>query len=417
MAVSTTTNKVIFACNGSQTEFPFTFPTPSADEIQVILYTIADGTETTLTETTNYTIAASGGDYDNGGTVTTLLAYSSDYKLIIKRILDNKQEIDFVENDPLPAETLENGLDYGAMRDQQLQEQIDRAVLQDSASTITVTMPAPEDGLALVWDGVDGTLANSNLTGATGATGAAGADGADGTIAVSGTFTNADLSTGVLTVTHNLSLSAPYSVNIVMFDNTGAQVIPDSITGSANSVAVDLSSYGTLTGTWGYIHGTESTVEVASQAEAEAGANNTKVMTPLRTFQSIMSAVYPVGSIYTNAAVATNPGTLLGFGTWTAFGAGKVMVGLDSGDADFDTVEETGGSKTHTLTEAELPSHTHSITLSSSISDNTGANSNYVREINTTDSSVTATSGATGSGNAHNNVQPYIVVYMWKRTA
>ena len=76
-----------------------------------------------------------------------------------------------------------------------------------------------------------------------------------------------------------------------------------------------------------------------------------------------IQAVYPVGSIYINAAVSTNPATLLGFGTWAAFGAGRVMVGLDSGDSDFDTAQETGGSKTHTLSVSELPSHTHTATL------------------------------------------------------
>jgi microcystin-dependent protein len=71
---------------------------------------------------------------------------------------------------------------------------------------------------------------------------------------------------------------------------------------------------------------------------------------------------YPVGSIYTNAAVYTNPGTLLGFGTWVKFGEGKVLVGQDGTDIDFNALGETGGSKTHTLTENEMPSHNHSYT-------------------------------------------------------
>ena len=69
----------------------------------------------------------------------------------------------------------------------------------------------------------------------------------------------------------------------------------------------------------------------------------------------MLETIYPVGSIYINAGVATNPGTLLGFGTWTAFGTGRTIVGVDSSDTDFDAVRETGGSKTHTLTIAELP--------------------------------------------------------------
>ena len=54
---------------------------------------------------------------------------------------------------------------------------------------------------------------------------------------------------------------------------------------------------------------------------------------------------FPIGSVFI-AVVSTNPATLLGYGTWSAFGAGRVLVGLDSGDTDFDTAEETGGAKT-----------------------------------------------------------------------
>ena len=124
-----------------------------------------------------------------------------------------------------------------------------------------------------------------------------------------------------------------------------------------------------------------------------------------------IQTVYPVGSIYINAAVSTNPGTLLGFGTWAAFGAGRVMVGLNSGDSDFDTAQETGGAKTHTLTTSEIPAHTHNsnfVTSGTSVS-GVSTSGNY-------DAATNATS-STGGGSAHNNVQPYIVVYMWRRTA
>src|SRR3990172_4022657 len=57
------------------------------------------------------------------------------------------------------------------------------------------------------------------------------------------------------------------------------------------------------------------------------------------------SGAWPIGSVFISV-VSTNPATLLGFGTWSAFGAGRVLIGLDSGDTDFDTVEETGGAKT-----------------------------------------------------------------------
>lgn len=134
---------------------------------------------------------------------------------------------------------------------------------------------------------------------------------------------------------------------------------------------------------------------------------------------NILQHAYPVGSIYINATDNTNPATLLGFGTWSAFGAGKVMVGYDAGDTDFDSAEETGGAKTHTLLEAELPSHTHSITITSCNSNSGAGDDNSVIEGQQANenSTVTATSGATGSGTAFSVVQPYITVYMWKRTA
>ena len=159
-----------------------------------------------------------------------------------------------------------------------------------------------------------------------------------------------------------------------------------------------------------------------------AGNNSTALSTTAYTDAAIAAAkqaLYPVGSIYINAGVTTNPATLLGFGTWTAFGAGKVMVGLDAGDALFDTLEETGGSKdavvvshTHSVTD---PGHTHNIgqaviqtgsgALVAYPADNTNSPAPIVS--NTTGISI-ASAGVSGT-NA--NLQPYIAVAMWKRTA
>ena len=146
-----------------------------------------------------------------------------------------------------------------------------------------------------------------------------------------------------------------------------------------------------------------------------------------------LSTLYPVGSVYLNASDSTNPGTLFGFGTWVAFGAGRVPVGIDSGDTDFDTAEETGGAKTHALTEAEMPKHYHQMRGPNSISapQNGGVGSGGIYGGGTPDDGAygygtwstggDASSGSlstgTGSGDAHNNMPPYIVVYMWKRTA
>lgn len=138
---------------------------------------------------------------------------------------------------------------------------------------------------------------------------------------------------------------------------------------------------------------------------------------------------YPVGSIYVNANVSTDPSTLLGFGTWEAFGAGRVMVGFDSGNALFDTVRETGGSAdaivvshTHTATSTVTdPGHAH--TFAGAVNPGgSGSDRNGVATTKTTDSAVTGISVATsistvGSSGTNANYQPYITVYTWRRTA
>ena len=178
---------------------------------------------------------------------------------------------------------------------------------------------------------------------------------------------------------------------------------------------------------------------------ASSGDNTTKLATTAFVTSAIatgvssaLSSAYPVGSIYINAAVATNPATLLGFGTWTAFGAGRVMVGLNAGDASFDTAEETGGSKdsvvvshNHTLTD---PGHAHEVLLTGKGNPtgvnpyNTFSNDTTIFTSGATTSSGAGNSGSSsettgisiasaGSSGTNANLQPYIVVYMWKRTA
>jgi hypothetical protein len=124
----------------------------------------------------------------------------------------------------------------------------------------------------------------------------------------------------------------------------------------------------------------------------------------------LFDKIWPVGSIFISTS-STNPGTSLGFGTWSAFGAGKVLISLDSGDTDFDTAEETGGSKTHTLSTAEIPAHTHTVPFGTS----TGG-SDLPQEGASNDSlQTTRTSSSVGSGTAFSVMNPYIAVYIFKR--
>jgi hypothetical protein len=158
------------------------------------------------------------------------------------------------------------------------------------------------------------------------------------------------------------------------------------------------------------------------------GTSNTTIATTAFV-QAALAALHPVGSIYINATNATNPGTLLGFGTWTAFGAGRVPVGFDSTNVLFDTAEETGGSATatlpshtHTFTGTALPTHAHNFTADQQISPGTLYGGGPVGT--TATNATTAVSGGTPAGTnstegasaTNANYQPYITVYMWKRT-
>lgn len=155
---------------------------------------------------------------------------------------------------------------------------------------------------------------------------------------------------------------------------------------------------------------------------ASSGTSTTQIATTAFV-TTALSALYPVGSIYINASVSTNPGTLLGFGTWTAFGAGRVMVGLDSGNTLFDTAEETGGSAdaivvshTHTVTD---PGHVHANVYNSNSTSQAfdGISGSNYRNGNTTSATTGISIDSTGSSGTNANYQPYITVYMWKRTA
>ena len=158
---------------------------------------------------------------------------------------------------------------------------------------------------------------------------------------------------------------------------------------------------------------------------ASFGTNTTQLATTAFV-TAALSAAYPVGSIYINASSASNPSTLLGFGTWTAFGAGRVMVGLDASDALFDTAEETGGSK-----DAVVVSHTHTATSTDSghthLANGFGGTApglttsttpvNGQSATTTGFANITTTVASAGVSGTNANVQPYITVRMWKRTA
>jgi len=174
------------------------------------------------------------------------------------------------------------------------------------------------------------------------------------------------------------------------------------------------------------VTGTTALTGSATAPTPTFGDSTTKVATTAFV-QAALAAAYPVGSIYINATSSTNPATLLGFGTWVAFGAGRVPVGLDAGNAAFDTVEETGGSAdaivvshTHTATVTD-PGHVHTLATFDNLAGGSGGpnvrgSGSAAATTNSAVTGISVSNSTEGSSGTNANLQPYIVVRMWKRT-
>jgi microcystin-dependent protein len=168
-------------------------------------------------------------------------------------------------------------------------------------------------------------------------------------------------------------------------------------------------------------------------ATTQATADSDTSIATTAFVKAALLAANPVGSIVLNIT-NTNPSTYIG-GTWVAWGSGRVPVGVDAGQSEFNTVEETGGVKEVTLTAAQsgLPAHTHGVTDPghthvqvigdpiTTVAPSAGAGIIGTANNTNTQSSTTGISinnnSAAGASSAHTNLQPYITCYMFKRTA
>jgi hypothetical protein len=189
---------------------------------------------------------------------------------------------------------------------------------------------------------------------------------------------------------------------------------------SAVASKADLNSP-TFTGTPTLPSGTIATT-VADNTDSSTKLATTAFVQSVKTI--ILQSVFPVGAIYTSYNVATDPATVLGFGTWTAI-EGKVLAGYQSGDSDFGTAGGTGGTKdavvvshNHNLTD---PGHNHTYTRSSTTTPDSGSPVVPVNYAYRTDTTSTSTTGITidseGESGTGKNLQPYVTVHMWRRTA
>ena len=164
---------------------------------------------------------------------------------------------------------------------------------------------------------------------------------------------------------------------------------------------------------------------------AATSTDSTQIATTGFVKNVLETYIYPVGSIYMNMAVATNPGTLLGFGTWVAYATGQALVGYEA-SGTFDALDESLGAETFsgtsgstTLTTSQIPSHNHSNGSYDRLLKVDGTKTiasydNSAGEPNVAESAAISAAGG-GAGHTHtiagSTLQPSVTVHMWKRTA
>jgi hypothetical protein len=209
-----------------------------------------------------------------------------------------------------------------------------------------------------------------------------------------------------------VDVSGSFTVNI---DNVAGSLGVTVSAGSQNQIivcdAASTTSFLSDTDLTGLLVDTNNLSDVANTSAALANLGGT-------TAADMFDTIYPVGSIYFNASDSTNPGTLLGIGTWAVVGEGRVLVGVGTGtdingvSAAF-TSAQTGGEYEHTQTIAQLVNHSHSL-KTENVQSGSGSLVSDTSPYSSGSESITT---SVGGGDAFNVQQPYLAVYMWTRVS
>jgi len=221
----------------------------------------------------------------------------------------------------------------------------------------------------------------------------------------------------------NYTLAVSWSGKDALSDSDAAKVISGAdFNTEFTTVQTAINSKSDLNGDSGEVFSTSTAGSSSNTTIAASTQYVTSAISGMDTKANVLLASWPVNSVYTSI-VSTNPSSLFG-GTWVAFSEGRVLVGKAS-SGTFSSAGDEGGHETHTLTEAQMPTHDHANNLrveasTATLVDTSKATSvasgTQLDHITSTSTSSTDT-GDAGSGSAHNNLQPYIVVYFFKRTA
>jgi len=425
MTVSSSTTKVSYSGDNSTTVFAYTFKIFADADLTVIVRTDATGAESTKTLTTDYTVSGAGNA--GGGAVTMVTAPASGETLVIKRSLTLTQSTDYVANDPFPAAAHEDALDRLTFIAQQQQEVFDRAVVFPETDTASTTIPdSVTRANKFLGFGASGEVAVLSSTGT--------APGAiDTGNLVDGAVTTAKLASTAVT-TAKITDDAVTQAKIAD-DAVGQAQIADDAVGSAQ-IADD------AVGSAQIADNAVGTAQIADSAVTAAKLSS--------------DAAFSAGMLMPYAGTSAPTGWLLAYGqavsrtTYadlftaisTTYGSGdgsttfnlpdlrgRTIAGQDdmggssanrltnqSGGLNGDTLGASGGAETHTLTTSQMPSHSHTLGSNAKISTTfgtSGENTAVRRDTlsgSALDSFISGSTQAAGSGSAHNNVQPTIIL-------
>ena len=354
LTVGDLTPRQQYTASSGQTVFSYNFPIFKDSDLKVYVGS------TLKTLDTEYEVTGAG--TTPGGNVTLTSGATAGDIVTINRDLPVARTTDYATGGALLAENLNDDLDKLVMMVQQVEATLDsRAVMLD---------PMAEGSLTPI----------SN------------------TVAERASKYLAFDATGDIILT-------PGTTDTVVHGTTGASLASTSTSVAALTV-LEITAGATQ------LNFVDATSSIQTQIDT--------VNTTYDTKADIIGTIYPIGALYTST-IATNPGTTLGVGTWASFGEGRVLIGVGSGtdsqstpETKTFTADDEGGEYNHELVVGELAAHEHTIPRGS---DSNANNSDYIGGSGSTSSPGTFTNGtsSSGSGTAHNNLQPYIAVYMWKR--
>lgn len=432
--ISTETSKVRYSGNDSTTVFPVTFPFSEDSHLQVIVADEND-TQTVLVLDTDYSVSGAG---ESSGSVTYPISgdpLPAGSTITINRVVPLKQLTDFENQGGFFAETHEDAFDYLMMAIQQQQEAIDRSV--------KVSVTSGQEGED-IYDAVD-NAAQQALAYAEQAQGYA-EDASSYATDAENSVTSAQVAQGLAETAQGLAEDAKDAAVIAQGLAEDAQEAAEEAAAGVNLPPIEEGDAGKLlivkTDESGYklTPGNEANSPVILDGDGKMpaidGSNMTGISSvPVGSYFPFAGSSAPEGFLLcdgsavsreTYAALFSAIGTAWGSGDGsTTFNVpnmkGRVPVGYDASQAEFDAIAESGGEKTHTLTTNEMPGHTHVEKGRGNIvyaSVRVGSGGTW-KQLNTVDTAgdsgsqygyeeVTASSGGDV---AHNNLQPYVATH------